>query len=235
MGQKVSPVGFRIGITKDWVSRWYATKKDYGNLIIEDARIRKFVKKQYGFSGIDKVEIDRTKEKVIVTIYSAKPGLIIGRRGSRVDELGKELMGLAKSPIDLKVVEIAKPELSAQIVSESIGQQLEKRAAYRRVVRKSAETVMAAGALGVKIRLSGRIGGVEIARAEKINIGKVPLHTLRADIDFGRATAIITKGTIGIKVWIYKGEIIRAKAKKDITNVVNAQTDKVPQVAPGQA
>ena len=235
MGQKVSPIGFRIGVTKDWVSRWYATKKDYGNLVIEDERIRKFVKKQYGFSGIDKVEIDRTKEKVIVTIYSAKPGLIIGRRGSRVDELGKELVGLAKSPIDLKVVEIAKPELSAQIVSESIGQQLEKRAAYRRVVRKSAETVMAAGALGVKIRLSGRIGGVEIARAEKINIGKVPLHTLRADIDFGRATAIITKGTIGIKVWIYKGEIIRARAKKDTTNVVNAQTDKVPQVAPRQA
>lgn len=234
MGQKVSPIGLRIGITRDWVSRWYAQKKEYGNLVIEDEKIRKFVKKEYGFAGIDKIEIERSKEKATVTIYAAKPGLIIGRRGSKVDRLGEELMGVSKFPVDLKVIEIGKAELSAQVVSENIAQQLEKRAAYRRVLRKSAETTMAAGAKGIKIRISGRIGGVEIARTENIIAGSIPLHTLRAIIDFGRATAVITKGTIGIKVWIYKGEVLKPRKKKEAVNV-NAQTDKVPQVAPGHA
>ncbi|MEK7449755.1 MAG: 30S ribosomal protein S3 [Planctomycetota bacterium] len=236
MGQKVSPISLRIGITRDWISRWYASKKDYGKFTVEDEKIRKFVKKEYGFAGIPMVEIERTRERTTVIVHVARPGVIIGRRGAKVNKLTDDLEALVGHPIDLKIIEVEKPELSAQLIAESIAEQLEKRAAFRRTMRKATETVMASGGQGIKILLSGRIGGAEIARREKTSTGKVPLHTLKADIDFARATATLNKGTIGIKVWIYKGEkaLYPVKPKlKESQSDVNAQASKVPQVTTG--
>jgi len=215
MGQKVSPVALRIGITENWRSRWYALKKDYGKFAVEDEKIRAFVKKEYSFAGIPRIDIERTREKLTVVVYTARPGVIIGRKGAQIDKLTEDLMGLTKQPVNVRIVEIEKPELSAQLMAESIAEQLEKRAATRRTMRHAAETVMDNGAEGIKIIVSGRIGGIEIARREKMIIGKIPLHTLRADIDYGQGTAILTKGTIGVKVWIYKGEKLPAKKTKE--------------------
>lgn len=212
MGQKVSPVALRLGINKDWLSHWYADKKDYGNFVVEDEKIRRFINKEYHFAGIDKIEIKRNAEKVIVIIFCAKPSFIIGRRGVKVDKLTEDIIKqVGGKVVELKVIEIANPELSAQLIAETVAEQLEKRAPHRRVMHKAIETVMAAGAQGIKIRVSGRIGGIEIARAEILSKGKIPLHTLKADIDYARSTAVLTKGTVGVKVWIYKGELIRKK------------------------
>jgi len=212
MGQKVSPVALRIGINKDWLSRWYANKKDYGRLAVEDEKIRKFIKKEYSFAGLQKIEIERNTEKTIVIVYCAKPSYIIGRGGVKADKLTGDLVKLCKGKVtDLKVVEVLKPELSAQLVGDSIVQQLEKQSHHRRIMHKAIETVLEAGALGMKIRISGRIGGAEIARAETLSKGKIPLHTFKADIDYARSTAHLSKGTIGVKVWINKGELVRTK------------------------
>ncbi len=237
MGQKVSPISFRLGITRTWSSRWYATKKDYGRLAVEDQKIRKFVKKDYSFAGIKEIVIERTREKTTVIIHAARPGVIIGRRGAKVNKLTDDLVQLVNSPVDLKIIEVERPELSAQLIAESITEQLEKRSSFRRTIKKAVETVLAAGAEGVKILLSGRIGGAEIARKEKFLKGKVPLHTLRAEIDYALATAVLNKGTIGVKVWIYTGEKIEAKKKaklKEFKPDVNAEKDKVPQVPAGE-
>jgi small subunit ribosomal protein S3 len=212
MGQKVSPIALRIGINKDWLSRWYANKKDYGPMAVEDERIRKFIKKEYSFAGLQKIEIERNTEKTIVIVYCAKPSFIIGRRGIKADKLTEDLIKLCHGRMmDLKVVEVMKPELSAQLVGDSIAQQLEKQSHHRRIMHKAIETVLEAGALGIKIKISGRIGGAEIARAESLSKGKIPLHTLKADIDYARSTATLSKGTVGVKVWIYKGESERSK------------------------
>jgi small subunit ribosomal protein S3 len=207
MGQKVSPIALRIGINKNWLSSWYANKKEYGNLVIEDEKIRRFIGKEYHFAGIQKIEIQRNSEKVIILIFCAKPSFIIGRRGVKVDKLTEDLIKLTNGKIvDLKVIEIANPELSAQLIGDSVAQQLEKQAPHRRVMHKAIEAVMGAGAQGIKIRVSGRIGGVEIARTETLSKGKVPLHTFKADIDYARSTANLGKGTVGVKVWICKSE-----------------------------
>lgn len=206
MGQKVHPRGLRIGITEDWRSNWYANKKEFGSLLVEDQMIRRHIKKNYHFAAIPVIQIERTREEARVTLHTARPGLIIGRKGAGIDKLKEELEELTGHKITVKIKEVNKPELDAQLVAESVAEQLVRRAAFRRVMRKAMDVSMGAGAGGFKIQVSGRLGGAEIARTESLSTGKIPLHTLRANIDYGFAEAITTYGTIGVKVWIYKGE-----------------------------
>lgn len=205
MGQKAHPTGLRLGITEDWRSRWYADKKTFGKLLIEDQKIRKKIKKEYQFAGIPKIEIERTREAAKVTLHTARPGLIIGRKGAEIDKLKEELEKLTGRSVTIKIKEINKPELDAQLVAENIAEQLIKRMPFRRAMKKTVEATMNAGAEGIKIRVGGRLAGAEIARRESVSEGKIPLHTLRADIDYGFAEAITTYGTIGVKTWIFKG------------------------------
>ncbi|RLD10763.1 MAG: 30S ribosomal protein S3 [Chlamydiae bacterium] len=208
MGQKVNPIGFRIGLTKDWQSKWYAPKNKFGGQLIEDLKIREFVKKRLYFSGVAKVKIERITTALRVTIFTARPGLVIGRQGGAIDEFKKELEKMTKSEVFVEIQEVKPPELEAQLVAENIAQQLEKRASFKRVLKRSAQTVMNFNAIGVRIRISGRLGGAELSRAETIRLGKVPLHTLRADVDYGFAEARTTYGAIGCKVWICRSERI---------------------------
>jgi small subunit ribosomal protein S3 len=203
MGQKIRPTGFRIGVTEDWRSRWYAHKKDYGTFLVEDQKIRKYVKDTYGYAGIPRIDIERKPGEVCVIIRAQKPGVIIGRKGANIDKLKDELSKLVGKTVDLRIVEIDRPELDAQLVAESIGDQLKKRMSFRRVLKKTTEVTMNAGAKGCKIQVSGRLGGHEMARTESEIVGSIPLHTLRADIDYGFAEANTTHGIIGCKVWIF--------------------------------
>lgn len=205
MGQKIHPIGFRIGITEPWRSRWYAGKKDFATLLREDQEIRKFIKKEYHGAAVPRIDIERTRERVTVIIHTARPGLLIGRRGAQVEKLNEELTNICNKPVAIRTVEISKPELSAQLVAESMAEQLQRRASYRRALKKSAQLTMQAGALGVKIHIGGRLGGAEIARSEKISLGSVPLSTLDAWVDYGYAVARTTMGVIGVKCWIYRG------------------------------
>lgn len=207
MGQKVNPFSFRMGVTSPWRSRWYAGKKTFGDWLVEDFKIRRFVRQEYGFAGLSRIDIERIGEKIRVTLFAARPGLIIGKRGSKVDKLSEDIGGLVGRSVEVDVKELDTPELNAQIVAEAITEQLQKRAPYRRTMRRYAEMVMDLGAKGVKIICKGRLGGAEIARSERLVLGRIPLNTLRAEIDYGAATAVLNKGTIGVKVWIYKGEI----------------------------
>ncbi len=222
MGNKCSPIGFRLGITQTHRARWYAQKRRFGPWLIEDQRIRVFIKKNYGFAGIPRIDIERIGDKVKIMLQAARPGLIIGRKGAKVDKLSEDLQALLQRPVDLDIKEVEHPETNAQVVAEAIAEQLERRAQFRRTVRKYAENVMDQGAGGVKVQVKGRLGGAEIARSEALAIGKVPLHTLRAIIDYGQATAIISKGTIGVKVWIYKGEV---RPDKETAHAAHAQAD----------
>ncbi|PKM76868.1 MAG: 30S ribosomal protein S3 [Firmicutes bacterium HGW-Firmicutes-15] len=206
MGQKVHPKGFRIGIIRGWDSNWYADR-DYTELLHEDYRVRKLVKERFYTAGISKVEIQRTGNRVRVTIHTAKPGIVIGRGGSEVEKLKVELSTMTGKNININIQEIKKPELDAQIVAENVAQQLEKRISFRRAMKQTVQRTMRVGGIGMKIAISGRLGGAEIARTEWYSEGKVPLHTLRADIDYGFAEANTTYGKIGIKVWINRGEI----------------------------
>ncbi|MGR3310520.1 MAG: 30S ribosomal protein S3 [Candidatus Brocadiales bacterium] len=214
MGQKVHPTGFRLGITEEWRARWYADKKTFGKLLVEDQKIRRKIKKGYYFAGIPKIEIERTRETAKITLHTARPGLVIGRKGAEIDKLKDELEKLTGRTVTLKIKEIAKPELDAQLVAENIAEQLQKRTPFRRVMKRTVEATMNAGALGVKLRVSGRLAGAEIARSESVGVGKIPLHTLKANIDYGFAESMTTYGTIGVKVWINK-EITR---KNDALN-----------------
>jgi small subunit ribosomal protein S3 len=228
MGHKINPFGFRLGILFRHKSRWYADKKRFGNFLIEDQKIRNFVKKNYGFAGIAQIDIERIADTIKVIVHAARPGLIIGRRGAKVDKLSEDLEAVIAHRIKLDIIELEKPELNAQIISEAIAEQLEKRAPFRRTIRKYAETVMDVGGKGVKIQCAGRLGGAEIARTEKLSMGSVPLHTLRANIDYGAATAILSKGTIGVKVWIYKGEVLpRKKETEEQKHAAHAQAGQV--------
>lgn len=231
MGQKINPIGLRLGITESWRSRWWADKKSYARYVVEDEKIRKFVKKEYKMAGISRIDIERNLEKCTVIVYAARPGLMIGRKGANIDKLTEDLVAMVKYPIDVKIIEIERPELNAQLISESIAEQLEKRAHFRRVMHRATETVMNAGALGIKILLAGRLGGAEIARTEEMIQGKIPLQTLRADIDYGTTTAVLTKGTIGVKVWIYKGEIFPEKTTPP-TQKINQEPEKPTQSVP---
>jgi len=214
MGQKVNPIAFRTGITIGWRSRWYATKKNFGTWLVEDRRIRAFVKKEYGFAGISRIEIERIGEKMRIILWAARPGLLIGKKGAKVDKISEDLGMLAGRAVEVKVNEIDTPELDSQIVGEAIAEQLNRRAPYRRTMRRYAEMVMDLGAKGIKMLAKGRLGGAEIARQERLVLGRIPLNTLRADIDYGTATAILSKGTIGVKCWVYKGEKFEEKKKK---------------------
>lgn len=225
MGQKVHPTSLRIGITEDWRSRWYAEKKKFGKLLVEDQKIRKYIKNNYRFTGIPKIVIERTRdEEVRVTLYTARPGLIIGRKGAEIEKLKDTIEKLVGKTVDVRIQEIDKPELEAQLVAENIAEQLQKRAAFRRTIKKAIDITMGMGAKGVKVQISGRLGGAEIARTEGSTAGSIPLHTLRANVDYGFAESLTKYGTIGVKVWIYKGLIELGKEDK---NAVDAEKGKI--------
>ena len=208
MGQKVNPHGLRVGIIKDWSSKWYSGKRDFSNLLIEDKKIRKYVKNKFYTSGVSKVEIERAANRVKVTVFTAKPGMVIGKGGAGVDDLKKELEVMTGKNVFINIIEIKVPELDAQLVAENIASQLEKRVSFRRAMKQAIQRTMRAGAKGIKTMVSGRLGGAEIARSERYSEGTLPLQTLRADIEYGFAEADTTYGKIGVKVWIYKGEIL---------------------------
>jgi len=211
MGQKVNPHGLRVGIIKDWSSTWYADKKEFSDKLIEDYKIRKYLKNLLKASGIDKLTIERKGEKVKVNIFTAKPGMIIGKGGAAIEELKKNLAKLVNKQIDLNIVEVKDVDLSATLVAENIAAQLERRISFRKAMKQSMQKTMKMGALGIKTAVSGRLGGAEIARTEHYSEGTIPLQTLRADIDYGFAEAKTTFGIIGVKVWIYKGEVLPIK------------------------
>lgn len=210
MGQKVNPTGFRVGVTEDWRSKWYAPKHAYGTFLIEDQKIRRHVDQKLNrrppFAAVSDILIDRTRQEVTVTLKTARPGLVIGPKGAEVDKLREELEDLIERKVaPIKVIEIKNPDLSGQLVAEAIGEQLKKRASFRRVLKQRMDATMQAGAKGIKISVSGRLGGAEIARQEKVTTGSVPLTTLQADISYGYAIAFTTYGAIGIKTWIFRG------------------------------
>ena len=210
MGQKVHPIGFRLGINKEHLSKWYANKKNYAGLLEEDLKLRRYLKKKLYQAGVTRIEIERFAGKVKVTIHAAKPGLVIKRGGQGIDQLKMEVEQFIDKPgmVNLNIQEIRNPEVEAQLVAESIAQQIEKRIAYKRAMRQALQRSMKAGAKGIKMKCSGRLAGSEMARVENNKDGKIPLHTLRADIDYGFAEALTTYGHIGIKVWIYRGDIL---------------------------
>ncbi|MHB9093881.1 MAG: 30S ribosomal protein S3 [Eubacteriales bacterium] len=212
MGQKVHPKGLRIGIIRDWDAKWFA-EKDFATLLIEDIKIRTFIKKKLFAAGISRIEIERAANRIKITIHTAKPGIVIGRGGAEVEALRKEVEKRTSKNVNVNIIEIKVPELDAQLVSENVAAQLVKRVSFRRAMKQAVSRTMRMGAQGVKITCSGRLAGAEMARTEWYNEGKVPLHTLRADIDYGFAEADTTYGKIGVKVWIYKGEIL-PEAKK---------------------
>ncbi len=212
MGQKTNPIGIRLGITRTWNSRWFASDRNFSDLIFEDLMIKRYISRRLDNAGIASVNISRAPKKVTIDIHTSRPGIVIGRKGAEVDRLRSELQMLTKKDIMLNIVEVRKPELNAQLVADSIAHQLEGRIAFRRAMKKSLAATMKMGAVGIKIQCGGRLGGAEIARSEKYAEGRVPLHTLRADIDYATSTANTTYGTIGVKVWICRGEILdRAK------------------------
>lgn len=210
MGQKVNPKGFRVGIIRDWEGRWYADR-NYSELLHEDLKIRKYVKQKLKMAGVPKVEIERAANRVKISIHAAKPGIVIGRGGTEVENLRKALEAMTGKQVAVNIVEIKKPELDAQLVAENVAAQLEKRTSFRRAMKQTVQRSIRQGAQGIKIQCGGRLGGAEIARSEWYHEGKVPLHTLRADIDYGFAEANTTYGKIGIKVWLYKGEVLPVK------------------------
>ena len=214
MGQKVNPHGLRFGVIKDWDSRWFAEGKDFADSLVEDYNIRKFLKKKLEPAGISKIEIERTADRVRVIIYTAKPGVVIGKGGAEIDKLKTEVQKYTTKKLFVDIKEIKRPDRDAQLVAENIAQQLENRVSFRRALKQAMQRTMKAGALGIKAAASGRLGGADIARSEFYSEGTIPLQTLRADIDYGFAEADTTYGKIGVKVWIYKGEVLPGKKKE---------------------
>ena len=208
MGHKVNPIGMRLQVNRTWDSRWYADTKDYGGLLLEDLAIREFIQKECKQAGVSKVIIERPHRKCRVTVHTARPGVIIGKKGADIETLRKKLANMTKSELHLNIVEVRKPELDAALVAESIAQQLERRVSFRRAMKRAVQNAMRMGALGIRVNVAGRLGGAEIARTEWYREGRVPLHTLRADIDYAHAEGSTPYGIIGIKVWIFKGEIM---------------------------
>jgi len=215
MGQKVHPVGMRIGIIRDWESKWYASKKDYKGLLNEDLRVRAFVLKRLKDAAVSRVVIERAANRVNVSVYTAKPGMVIGKGGTEVDTLRNQLTALTEKRVHININEIKVADLDAKLVADNIAQQLERRVAFRRAMRQVIQRTLRAGAKGIKVQVSGRLGGADIARTEGYSEGTVPLHTLRADIDYALTEAHTTYGRIGVKVWIYRGEILPIRTKKD--------------------
>lgn len=224
MGQKVNPIGLRLGIIRDWDSRWF-DNKDYARLLVEDVQIRNYIKKNYNKAGIARVVIERPAKKPVVTIYTSRPGVIIGKKGADIEKLKNALGQQIKNDVSLNIVEVRKADTDANLVAQSIAQQIESRVSYRRAMKKAISNAQRAGAEGIRILVSGRLAGAEIARNEQYKEGRVPLHTLRADVDYGLAEAKTTYGIIGVKVWIFRGEILSAQEKNQ----------EVPQVAAATA
>jgi small subunit ribosomal protein S3 len=207
MGQKVNPIGLRVGINRTWDSRWFAGR-DYAQLLHEDLKLKEYLRERLVQAGVSKIIIERPAKKARVTIHSARPGVVIGKKGADIEKLRSDLAKMTGSEVSLNIVEIRKPEIDAKLIAENIAQQLERRVAFRRTMKRAVQSAMRLGALGIRINCSGRLGGAEIARMEWYREGRVPLHTLRAEIDFGDATAKTTYGTCGVKVWVFKGEIM---------------------------
>jgi small subunit ribosomal protein S3 len=207
MGQKVNPIGLRLGINRTWDSRWFA-KSDYANFLHEDIKIREVLQKRLAQAGVSRIIVERPAKKARITIHSARPGVVIGKKGADIEKLRSELSAITAGEVHLNIVEVRKPEIDAQLIAENIAQQLERRVAFRRAMKRAVQSAMRLGAQGIRINCSGRLGGSEIARIEWYREGRVPLHTLRADIDFGRGTAFTTYGTCGVKVWVFKGEVL---------------------------
>ena len=223
MGQKVNPIGLRLGINRSWESIWYAKKDQYGKLLIEDNKIREYIKKNIVNSGVSQVIIERTSKKCIVSIYTSRPGFVIGKKGSDIEKIKQNLSKISSTEVSINIKEVRKPELNAFLVAENIAQQLVKRIAYRRTMKRAMQSAQRLGALGIRVCLSGRLAGNEIARTEWLREGSIPLHTFRADVDYAEAEALTTYGIIGVKVWIYKGEVFT----KDINNKSKKETENV--------
>ncbi len=228
MGQKVRPTGFRVGVMETWRSRWYASKREFGDLLLEDQKIRKFVATKYAFAEVARVEIERTRDQVVVHMHTARPGVIIGRKGQEVDKLKAELEDLTGRRMDVKIVEITNPNRNAKLVAMKIAQQLQKRGSFRRAIKKTLDEVMSSGVYGVKIQMSGRLGGAEMSRQEKASRGSIPLSTLRRHIDYGLAESATTMGIIGVKVWIDLGDYSNEETA-DGANAKAGQASKKPK------
>jgi small subunit ribosomal protein S3 len=214
MGQKINPHGFRVGVIKDWDSRWYAKDQAFGDTLVEDYHLRRTLKKQLALAGVPKIEIERDASRVRVHIHCAKPGMVIGKGGSEIEKLRVQCEKMLGKPVSINIVEVKSPDLNAQLVAENIAQQLEKRISFRRAMKQCIGRSMRLGAKGIKIQVSGRLGGAEIARTEQYHDGTIPLQTIRADIDYGFAEAATTYGRIGVKVWIYRGEVLHDNRKQ---------------------
>ena len=227
MGQKVNPIGFRVGVNRDWDSIWFAKKNKYGQFLIEDYKIREYIKKNILNSGVAQVIIERTSKKCIVSIHTSRPGFVIGKKGSDIDKIKKNLSKISSTEVSLNIKEIKKPELNSYLVAENIAQQLVKRIAYRRAMKRAIQSALRLGAKGIRVCVSGRLGGNEIARTEWLREGSVPLHTLRADVDYAEAEALTTYGIIGVKVWIYKGELLKKKLNSKEKENVTTNKNKV--------
>ena len=224
MGQKVNPIGFRLGINRGWDSIWFSKKRDYGKLLIEDFKIREYVKKNVVNSGVSQVMIERTSKKCIISIYTSRPGFVIGKKGSDIEKIKKNLSKISNTEISLNIKEVKRPELNAYLVAENIAQQLVKRIAFRKTMKRAIQSALRLGAKGIRVCLSGRLAGNEIARTEWLREGSVPLHTFRANVDYAEAEALTAYGIIGVKVWIYKGEIFSNKLNnKDKGNVTTSK------------
>jgi small subunit ribosomal protein S3 len=207
MGQKVNPIGLRVGINRTWDSRWFASR-DFANMLHEDLKLKKYLTERLGQAGVSRIVIERPAKKARVTIHTARPGVVIGKKGADIEKLRSDLAKMTGSEVSLNIVEIRKPEIDAKLIADNIAQQLERRVAFRRAMKRAVQSAMRLGALGIRINCAGRLGGAEIARMEWYREGRVPLHTLRAEIDFGESTAKTTYGTCGVKVWVFKGEIM---------------------------
>jgi small subunit ribosomal protein S3 len=228
MGQKVRPTGFRTGIMVDWLSHWYASKQDFAELLVEDQKIRKYVKKRYKDAGISKIRIQRTREKVTVYVHAGRVGMIIGKKGTEVEKLTQDLQTLCHRVIEVKTVEVNRPELDPQLVAEDIAQQLEKRASFRRTMKKAIDMTMEAGAKGIKVQMAGRLAGAEMARTEAAMAGSIPLSTLRARVEYGFTEAKTAQGHIGVKVWINNGDYLNPQEDSDAANAQARQVPKKP-------
>ena len=226
MGQKVNPIGLRVGINRGWDSIWFAKKREYGKLLMEDYKIRDYIKNNVVNSGVSQVIIERTAKKCIISIYTSRPGFVIGKKGSDVEKIKKNLSKITSSDISLNIKEVKKPELNAYLVAENIAQQLVKRIAYRKTMKRAIQSALRLGAKGIRVCLAGRLAGNEIARTEWLREGSVPLHTFRADVDYAEAEALTTYGIIGVKIWIYKGKILSINSDKNNKEKENVTANK---------
>ncbi len=226
MGQKVNPIGLRLGINRGWDSVWFSKKREYGNLLIEDYKIRQYVNKNVVNSGVSQILIERTSKKCIVSIYTSRPGFVIGKKGADIDKIKKSLSKISSNEVSLNIIEVKKPELNAYLVAENISQQLVKRIAFRKTMKRAIQSALRLGAKGIRVCLSGRLAGNEIARTEWLREGSVPLHTFRANVDYAEAEALTSYGLIGVKVWIYKGEVFSNSKKINNRDKENVTTNK---------